>query len=390
MKGKTLFLLAVALIAATCYPLICNWYDTDYANRKFEQPARAQESVAGTYDPKLLSHRLIEFDKENGITPVEKASLAFGNTQAWLRDVKGNCLDSLSNQRYLSCANQLLGKHFYYLPVQAVSDGWAGHYSDCDLNVYLLMDAMQLAGREADIVYAPHHAFLSYRNELTQQPEYWETTSHHNSGESADLQLDFYQKNPSNVYYTPHSAAYAESIYPALVIGKIPAQPRRTALLKNLIDGFPDNSVVQDAWYEQKSTITREDAKILASLLMTDITSVSKRILLVNYLNSHQQKETAQYFLSQISDDHCSDACLKLKSQNAITYRFALWGLPILNTLGMNFSLSVFLLSVKEAFVFDVLILLAFGMYKSFQRWPIIICRKRENPAPQHQDNLAD
>lgn len=389
MKGKTFFILAAALIAASCYPLVSNWYDTDYVNRKFEQPARARVSVAGSYESGLLSHRLIEFDKENGITSVEKASLAFGNTLAWFSDVRVNCQESLSSQRYLSCANQLLGRHFYYLPVQAVSDGWAEHYSDCDLNVYLLMDAMHLAGKEAEIVYAPHHAFIAYRNELTQQLEYWETTSPHNSGESADLRQDFYQKNPSNFYYTPYSAAYAESIYPALVIDKIPDIVRRTELLRELYNRFPDNLVVQDAWYEQKSTITREDAKVLVSLLMTDITSVSKRILLVNYLNSHQQEETAQMFLSQISDDDCRETCLKLKSQHAITYHFAQWGLQKLNTLGMSLSLSAFLWSVKEALIFDAFILLVFGTYKAFQRWPIIICRKRDLPEPQNQDNRA-
>ncbi|MHB9322117.1 hypothetical protein ACP3TG_23950 [Phytobacter diazotrophicus] len=84
MKGKTFLFLAAVLIAASCYPLVSNWYDTDYVNRKFEQPARARVSVAGSYEAGLLSHRLIEFDKENGITSVEKASFACRNSILWV------------------------------------------------------------------------------------------------------------------------------------------------------------------------------------------------------------------------------------------------------------------------------------------------------------------
>lgn len=377
------------LITATLLPMFGTWYDNDYVNRKHEQAARSRPGVYGHYDPLLLSHRLVEFDRLSGIASTERASLAFGNTQAWFSEVRKQCNRLLSNKDYLVCANQLLGRHFYYWPAQAVSDGWADHYSDCDLNVYLLMDAMHMAGREADILYAPHHAFISYRDESTREWLYWETTAKHNTGDIADLQLDFYRKTPSHFYYTPKPAAYAESIYPTLVIDKITPADRRRALLSDLHQRYPDNPIVQDTWYEQKSDITREDAQLLLSLLKTDITSVSKRILLVNYFLNHNEESKAKRVLSEISDEDCGDACLRLKSQHSVSYRFALWGQSQLRDLNIQFSLSEFFTSIIVSGYYYLAIISAFAIYKMMTIWSLTISRKRSHPEPQHQDNNA-
>jgi hypothetical protein len=389
-RKNEVLILGSLLIFAFIYPFACNWYDTDYSDRKFEQPARTRENVSGNYDPELLSHRLIDFDRQTGIATEERAALAFGHTQAWLGDVRQHCDMSVSNQDYLACANKLLGRHFYYSPVQAVSDGWAGHYSDCDLNVYLLMDAMHAAGREAEIVYAPHHAFISYRDETTHEPLYWETTSKHNMGELADLRLRFYLKTPSHFYYIPEPAAYAESLYPALVIDKITHSDRRNALLNNLRKRYPDNPIVQDAWYEQKSAITREDAKMLVSLLKTDITSVSKRLLLAGYFINHKEENKVQQLLTEISDKDCNDTCLKLKSQRSVSYRFAQWGQNRLKDLNLRVSLSDFFACIKDSLILSALILLTYGIYKAYTRWPITICRKNKHLQPQHSHKRAD
>ncbi|MBN7124691.1 hypothetical protein BSU01_23765 [Erwinia billingiae] len=390
MKRNELVILVVLLILATLWPLFCNWYDNEYGDRKYEQAARSRPGVTGHYEPLLLSHRLVEFDRLSGIASEERASLAFGNTQAWFSDVRKQCIKSLSNQDYLACANQLLGRHFFYSPAQAVSDGWADHYSDCDLNAYLLMDAMHMAGREADILYAPHHAFISYRDEITREWLYWETTGKHNTGNIADLRLDLYRKTPSHFYYTPEPAAHAESIYPALVINKITPADKRHALLINLHQHYPDNPFVQDAWYEQKSVITREDAQLLLSLLKTDITSVSKRLLLVGYFLNQNEENKAKQVLSEISDEDCNGACLRLKSQQSVSYRFALWGMSQLRDLNVRISLSDFFASIRDSLILYALILLASGIYKAYIRWPITICRKNNPLPPQHPDNCAD
>ncbi|MHC3774509.1 hypothetical protein ACYDMD_20110 [Pantoea agglomerans] len=389
-RRNEVLILGSLLIFAVIYPFARNWYDGDYSGRKFEQPARTRENISGNYDPELLSHRLIDFDRQNGIATAERAALAFGNTQAWLNDVRQHCDMNLSNQDYLTCANQLLGLHFYYSPVQAVSDGWAGHYSDCDLNVYLLMDAMHAAGREAEIVYAPHHAFISYRDEITHEPLYWETTNKHNTGESADLRLSFYRKTPSHFYYIPESATYAESLYPALVIDKITPADRRNALLINLHQRYPDNPIVQDAWYEQKSAITREDAQMLVSLLKTDITSVSKRLLLAGYFINHKEENKVQQLLKEISDEDCNTTCLRLKSQRSVSYRFALWGQNQLRNLNIRVSLSDFFACIKDSLILSALILLACGIYKAYIRRPITICKENMHLHPQHPDDRAD
>lgn len=391
MKIRNEMLILASLLAvAFMYPLACNWYGTDYKNRKHEQPARLRADISGSYDSGLLAHRLINFDRQTGIASEEKAALAFGNTQAWLSDVRKRCDTSLSNKDYLACANRQLGSHFYYSPVQAVSDGWAVHYSDCDLNAYLLIDAMHMAGREAKIVYAPHHAFISYRDDKTHEPLYWETTSQYNTGQAADLRLNFYRKTPSDFYYKPESAVYAENIYPALVIDKIRSEDRRQTLLNSLSQQFPGNPIVQDAWYEQKPLITRDDAFSLNAQLKTDITSVSKRILLVRYFSSHHEEAKAQQLLSEISDEDCSDTCLRLKSQRSVIYRFAGWSLDRLYAVNIRFSLSIFFITLRQALILCTIILLAYGIHKAYKRWPITICKKHRHLQPQHPDDRAE
>lgn len=389
MKRNELVILVVLLILATLWPLFCNWYDNEYGDRKYEQAARSRPVVYGHYEPLLLSHRLVEFDRVSGIASTGRASLAFGNTQAWFSDVRKQCIKSLSNQDYLACANQLLGRHFFYSPAQAVSDGWADHYSDCDLNVYLLMDAMHMAGREADILYAPHHAFISYRDEITREWLYWETTGKHNTGSIADLRLDLYRKTPSHFYYTPEPAAHAESIYPALVINKITPADKRHDLLITLHQHYPDNPFVQDAWYEQKSVITREDAQLLLSLIKTDITSVSKRLLLVGYFLNQNEENKAKQVLSEILDEDCNGACLRLKSQQSVSYRFALWGLNQLKDLNIRISLRDFFASIIESGYYYLGIISLFAIHKIMTIWSLTISRKRSHPEPQHQDNNA-
>lgn len=378
-----MLILAILMVCASGYVFVCNWYDTDYKDRKHEQPARSRADISGSYDPELLTHRLINFDRRAGIASEKNANLAYGNTLNWLSDVGKYCDKALSNKDYLACANHLLGSHFYYSPVQAVSDGWAEHYSDCDLNAYLLIDAMHAAGREAEIVYAPHHAFISYRDEKTHEPLYWETTSQYNTGQAADLRLDLYRKTPSRFYYTPESAAYAENIYPALVIDRIPSEERRKALLISLRQQFPDNPVVQDAWFEQKTVITRDDALSLNSQLKTDITSVSKRILLIRYFSNHLEEGKARQLLSEISDEDCDDTCLKLKSQRSVIYRLAGWSLERLDALNIRLSLSVFFKSIRDSLILCGIILLAYVICKLFQKCSTGTGKKDNRLPPQ-------
>ncbi|WP_223510211.1 MULTISPECIES: hypothetical protein [Rahnella] len=373
------------LIAATVYPMAQNAYDSANANKSYKKSALSLGDATGTFDAKFLSHRLIKFDEESGLATVEKASKAYGNTEAYFNSTRRDCASNLSNVRFLACANKLLGKSFYYTPVAAVSKGWSARFSDCDLNVYLLMDAMHIAGKEAEIVYAPHHAFVAYRDEQTGQIAYWETTDNHNSGKLADLQESFYLKTPSHFYYQPQPFSYAEKLYPALVIDEIKSLQRRDALRQFLNMNFADNPIVQDSWYENKKHITREDAQTLLFLLKTDITSVSKRILLAKYLNTHNQQDKAQFFLSQITDDNCNDACLTLKSQYSFKYSFAHWSLKY-----VSLSLPDFFKSIRQSLKFYLLIFVCSVLYTVNLKVTLQICKRKVHSLPLHPDRRVE
>ncbi|MBS2525934.1 hypothetical protein KFY69_28255, partial [Salmonella enterica subsp. enterica serovar Typhimurium] len=135
-----------------------------------------KESIAGEKDPTLLSHRMISFDKENNIITSETAALAYGNTLKYLHSVRAKCNPNVKTTNFLECANNILGDNFYYHQSPMVSLAWANHYSDCDLNVYLLMDALKQAGKNSSIVYAPGHAFLAFTDGSNNSVQFWETT----------------------------------------------------------------------------------------------------------------------------------------------------------------------------------------------------------------------
>lgn len=134
----------------------------------------ALSSGSGSTEPdrQFMSHRMILSDERDGLISHEKARQAFSITAGYFSDVLKNCMkdNDQPTKAFLSCANQRLGEHFYYYPSRETGIAWAGHYSDCDSNVYLLLDALRLAGKTASIVYAPGHAFLSWTDEQTGAP----------------------------------------------------------------------------------------------------------------------------------------------------------------------------------------------------------------------------
>lgn len=280
----------------------------------------ALSSTAGDEElnPQLMSHRLILSDERDGLITHQNAKKSFSHTAGYFSDVRKNCIKEYDQQTetFLSCANQLLGEHFYYYPTRETGIAWAEHYSDCDSNVYLLLDALSLVNKTASIVYAPGHAFISWKDEQTGESEWWETTSNHNHGHLADLnQNDLYQKTLAPFYYHPQSSAFAESFYTSVVTLNSLQPELKEKRMKKIVAQYPDNPFVDDLKYEQIKSLTPADITRLQALLQTDISSTTKKYLLANYyLNNHNQP-LARKYIDKIDIGSCGPECRQLKKR---------------------------------------------------------------------------
>ncbi|HEC8710271.1 TPA: hypothetical protein R4C66_002075 [Salmonella enterica subsp. enterica serovar Poona] len=285
-----------------------------------------KESIAGEKDPTLLSHRMISFDKENNIITSETAALAYGNTLEYLHSVREKCDANLKTTNFLECANNILGDNFYYHQSPMVSLAWANHYSDCDLNVYLLMDALKQAGKNSSIVYAPGHAFLAFTDGSNNSFQFWETTHRHNHGEVSDMKNpELYKSTPNTFYYTPMTQDFAEHLYPALVLDYIDDKIRGF-LLEKLRRELPDNPLLTDYWYAYAvEKLTIDDIKNLSELLKSDPTSIDKKLTLSRYWLTHDNPEKARMYLNQIDNNDCDTGCLYMKNRAGIKNKIILY-----------------------------------------------------------------
>ena len=214
---------------------------------------------------------------------------------------------------FLSCANQLLGEHFYYYPARETAIAWAGHYSDCDSNVYLLLDALSLINKTASIVYAPGHAFLSWIDEATGAPVWWETTLNSNHGGIADLTWnDLYPKTMAPFYYHPQTAVFAETFYRSVVTIKSLSEEKRRKQLDKILRLYPDNPLVEDIKLEQQTSFTNDDISRIEDYLNTDISSVTKKQLLAHYYQKKGNSELAEKYISKIDISSCNTECRHL------------------------------------------------------------------------------
>ncbi|EPF4547864.1 hypothetical protein ACSSQJ_003852 [Klebsiella aerogenes] len=274
-------------------------------------------SASGASEPDLtlMSHRMITSDMQDGLISPQNAKKAFSNTAGFFNEVKRACLKESTQKTkdILSCANKTLGNHFYYYPARETASAWAGHYSDCDSNVYLLLDVLQLFNKTASIVYAPGHAFLSWTDEQTGLPAWWETTSDENHGRMADLSRDdLYRKTLGSFYYRPQSTHYAEQFYASVVTLKSLPTELKPERLDQAVRRYPDNPFVDDIRYSLKKPLTETDISLLNAQLQADVSSVTKKYLLANYYFENGNKKLAADYLSNISIDNCDAECRPL------------------------------------------------------------------------------
>lgn len=349
---------------------------TDLQNKEAEgRRVTIRQSASGEFDPQLMTHRLIHWDEEQGVANHVMAARAYGNVSRFLTETKSECHSGLTRVDFLRCASDVLGRNFYYRGSNPVTPAWSEQYSDCDLNVYLMLDAAERAGKKASIVYAPGHAFLAFKDEATDEWLYWETTGEQNRGEQADLTNAFYRKTPQHFYYTPVSSASAEQLYPSLII-KEAGKEKHNAVLSPLLHLYPDNPLLTDRYYRYKNIINDDDAKKIKDLLQTDITSVDKKEILAKYFMDKGQNTLAVNYLNRISDDQCGRMCLSLKQHFSLYYRSIFIVTETLESHGITVTTDFIIASFNSALnTLLMLTVLLIGLMSMFPLLKSGVCK---------------
>ncbi|HBV6392177.1 hypothetical protein A3N42_02610 [Klebsiella aerogenes] len=313
----TLLFTCIAPLYLSAVYIMLTLSKSEYYSGINQRIETALSSASGASEPDLtlMSHRMITSDMQDGLISPQNAKKAFSNTAGFFNEVKRACLKESTQKTkdILSCANKTLGNHFYYYPARETASAWAGHYSDCDSNVYLLLDVLQLFNKTASIVYAPGHAFLSWTDEQTGLPAWWETTSDENHGRMADLSRDdLYRKTLGSFYYRPQSAHYAEQFYASVVtLESLPPESKQERL-DLVARRYPGNPFVDDIRYSLKKPLTETDISLLHAQLQADVSSVTKKYLLANYYLEEGNKALATDYISKIDIDNCDTECRPL------------------------------------------------------------------------------
>lgn len=275
--------------------------------------------VFADYDPLNLTHRLVRMDEQNGIINSNEARKAYGAINNFLKKVKDTCRIDDTTENFLDCANKILGANFYYKPSATVAKAYANHFSDCDLNVYLMFDAARAFSKKLEVVYAPRHAFLSFISEKYGMRFYWETTENENTGVIADLSNSFYKKTHHRFYYSPVGEHVIEKLYPILSLADMDSH-RWDAVVKSIDKGMSDNPLVLDFYYEDrenKKQLSQKDIHILYGLIQDDISSVDKRLILARHFLGKGQRNEAMSILNQIDDSECKLSCMEVREKTS-------------------------------------------------------------------------
>lgn len=283
----------------------------DHGNEKdFNNRYSITSPGSSAFDDKYLTHRLIKMDLDYGITTQETMRKALINVSQFLQSVNARCSWKNTDKGtadYVACANERLHDNFYYTPSVEVSNNYAIHRSDCDTNTYLMLDAMRMKGIDGYIVYAPGHAFLAWKDSFGNF-NYRETTSNNNNGEPADLSLDLYTKTVDKSYYTPFNSQLAEKVYNALIYDK----SKGRVDISTLYSSNRDNAIIS-GWYfsalDDLKKVTKADAQLMVSSLLTDFTSTDKKMAVLHYLMRNNQKSKALVMLGNIPSDSCGREC---------------------------------------------------------------------------------
>lgn len=270
-------------------------------------------SINAQYNNKWLTHRLIKMDYDNG-TAFSVIQKAWNNTEYFILSAREKYQSATTTPDFLYCANGLLADMFPYKASNMVSPAYAAQFSDCDLNVYLLIDAAKASGRHIEIVFAPYHAFISYIDDNNVRA-YRETTDNNNKGDIADLNDNhWYQKTFNKFYYVPRSEDYIESLYPVLIANNVDSSHKKE-IYNNLKPEIKKTPLAYDLYYSMKDEISSQDAEQISLLLREDITSSYKQLLLTGYFIKNGNTEAAQKIINNIQAKNCKSDCIGFKKK---------------------------------------------------------------------------
>lgn len=340
LSCMVLISLMTFFVAVVMYHLVRMYPDDSINGSQF--PERQ-----GRYNEVLLTHRLVKFDVDAGISDEAEATQAWGNIDRFMMNVKTNCSSTMSTLHFLQCASLILGQHFSYRDARTVTFGYAHHYSDCDANAYLLIDAAHAAGKEVNIVYSPGHAFISFIAKHLGYTYYWETTANNNRGRQAFLIDSVYKKSLNGFDYLPQSSAMAEKLYPVMIFSVLSPSWRKWIL------NTTDSDIISTPYFNELSYITKpaltaSDVTRLDGIIQSNISSAAERFILARYYIQHGNKIWGRVILSRIAPDDCKTECLSLMADASCLWRVAY----IFSYLFGVFSIPVDLLFLYYYFLF--------------------------------------
>lgn len=284
-----------------------------------EHPVQIMSSGPVKPDNSLLTHRIIMTDQHYGLTSDAEVQAALSNSQFVLSEIKKQCSSTINTGQFLQCANNILGEHFSYQETAFASAGYSRKISDCDLNVYLLLDAARLLNRQINITYAPGHAFIAYTDE-NDLPQFWETIEPDNHGQVAKLWTSTYAKTLHPFFYTPQPENKVENIYRLFILGEL-SENEQTRLLSTLNETLHDNPLYLSAYYGHKKDINREDVNHLLYLLQKDTYSFDKKIIAARFFNKNENYQQAKQLLNSIPEHQCTKECLEEKAKYSIKHK---------------------------------------------------------------------
>ncbi|WP_282808282.1 hypothetical protein [Hafnia alvei] len=296
--------------------LLCLWWA--HEDESTNLPIVALSSIQGDYDKNLLTHRLIMLDEKYNLASQDEVNTALSNSLFFLSKVKQHCNTYTDNLSFLQCANNILGTYFTYKETTRVSKGYSHAETDCDLNVYLLLDAAKMFNKQISIIYGPNHAFIAYIDNQG-NTQYWETISPNNYGHPADLWTSEYVKTLHSFFYSPQPIAKIENIYSLYLLPYL-SHDNKEHILSTLYNTLHDNPIYLSAYYGSKDKTTETDVNQLLHLLQRDTSSFDKKIIAARFFIDNNNISKARALLSEIPKSMCTLVCLRLKERTSWTY----------------------------------------------------------------------